>query len=359
MQFLPLGASRVTVSRVIHGCMGFVDDDALATRVIHAAFDAGVTSFDTAPLYGFGRSEERLARAVADRRDRVQILTKVGLCWDGDHGGVLFESVEGSVRRVVRRDSRPASIRQEVERSLRRLGVDVIDVLQVHHRDLETPLGETMAALEALTREGKIRAVGVSNYSRDELGESAARLGSVPLAAAQLEYNLVNRRIEPDILPWARQHSVGVLVYSPLAQGVLAGRQLGARPLPADWRRGGSYFDAVNLGVINDALARSVVPIGKARGLEPAQVCLAWLLAQPGITATIAGAGTPAQAVANAAAADVQLTASELELLTSTWRRVELRSPPAARAGFVRRVRSVLSRRVPSLLSRLRRIARR
>src|SRR5260221_14301601 len=124
MQFLPLGSSPVSVSRVIRGCMGFLDDAALATRAIHAAFDAGVTSFDTAPLYGFGRSEERLAKAVADRRARVQILTKVGLRWDAEWGRVLFEAGErDGARRVVRRDGRPASLPREVEARPRRLGV--------------------------------------------------------------------------------------------------------------------------------------------------------------------------------------------------------------------------------------------
>ena len=213
-------------------------------------------------------------------------------------------------------------------------------MLQVHHRDLETPLAETMATLEALAREGKIRAVGVSNFSRAELEESATRLGAVPLAAAQLEYSLLARQIEGDALPWARDRSVAVLAYSPLAHGVLAGRQLGGKPLPQDWRRDTAYFDRGNLGVIHEALARGVVPVARARGLDVAQVCLAWVLAQPGITGVIAGAGTPAQAVANAAAAEARLDAGEVELISATFGRVALAAPSPARAGVVTRVRS-------------------
>ncbi|HEV3032695.1 MAG TPA: aldo/keto reductase [Polyangia bacterium] len=345
MESLPLGRSPVTVSRIVHGCMSFADDDGRAVRAIHAAFDAGVTTFDTAPLYGFGRSEELLAKAIADRRGRLQILTKVGLRWDGAHGRVLFESVgRDGTRRVVRRDSRAASIRQEVDMSLRRLGVDVLDLVQVHHRDLETPLAETMAEFETLTRAGKIRAVGVSNFSRAEIEESSAQLGPVPLAAAQLEYSLLARRIEADALPWARDHTVAVLAYSPLAHGALAGRQMEGKPSPPDWRRDTPCFDPRNVETINRALAQSVVPLARSRGLDLAQVCLAWVLSQPGITAAIVGASSPAQAIANAAAADARLSPTELELISASWRRVELAAPTRAGRGVVTRVRSLLSR---------------
>jgi methylglyoxal reductase len=345
VQTLPLGRSPVSVSRVVHGCMGFSGDEALAVRAIHAAFDAGVTSFDTAPLYGFGRSEELLGRAIADRRGRVQLLTKAGLRWDSDHGQVLFESPRADGGKdVVRRDSRPLSIEQEVERSLRRLGTDAIDLLQIHHRDRDTPLAETMATLDALVREGKVRAVGVSNYARQELEESAARLGVTPLASAQLEYNLLKRGIEAEALPWARERAVSVLAYSPLAQGVLGGRQLGGKPLPSDWRRGTAYFERSNLEAANDALTRAVLPIAAGHGVDAGQVCLAWVLAQPGLTAVIVGAGSPAQAVANAAAAELRLSADELGRLSSTFARIVLAPPAAAGGGVVGRVRSLLSR---------------
>jgi aryl-alcohol dehydrogenase-like predicted oxidoreductase len=345
MRTLPLGASPVQVSRVIHGCMGFSDDRAAAIRAMHASFEAGVTSFDTAPLYGFGRNEEALAEAIADRRARVQVLTKLGLRWDAAHGRVLFEAVErDGARKVVRRDSRAESVKLEVERSLARLRVDALDLVQVHHRDLDTPIAETMAALEALVREGKVRAVGVSNYSGGELEEAAARLGGTPLASAQLEYSLLARGIEKDQLPWARGRGVAVLAYSPLAHGVLAGRQLGARAAPADWRRGTVYFSPQNLAAINDALARAALPIAAARGVDVAQVCLAWVLAQPGVTAVIAGAGTPEQARANVAAAALGLEPAEVESLSSAFGRIVLAPPPNAGGGVVGRVRGLLSR---------------
>jgi aryl-alcohol dehydrogenase-like predicted oxidoreductase len=351
-----LGASSIDVSRVIHGCMGFGAAEADAVRAIHAAFDAGVTSFDTAPLYGYGRSEELLGAALADRRDRVQILTKVGLRWDASHGRVLFEAVEpDGRRRVVRRDSRPESIREEVERSLRRLRVDAIDLLQVHHRDVDTPVGATMAALTRLVAEGKVRAVGVSNFTVEDCRQAMHDLGAVPLATVQEEYNLIQRRVERDILPWAASERVAALAYSPLAQGVLAGRQLGVGMPPRDWRAGGAYFAAQNLRRVHAALERSVLPIARARGVAPATVSLAWLLSRPGLTAVIVGASTADQARANAAAASLALTEDERRKLDESFLGLVLAPPPPpslARRGL-RKVRRVLSRVRASLPFRL------
>jgi methylglyoxal reductase len=345
MEHLPLGVSAVHVSRVIHGCMGFSDDATLATRAIHAAFAAGVTSFDTAPLYGYGRSEEVLGAALADRRGGVQILTKIGLRWDTTFGRVLFEATDpAGVRRVVRRDSRPASLRGEVEQSLRRLGVDAIDLLQVHQRDHETPVAETMATLAQLQREGKIRAIGVSNFTLGDTAEAAASLGPLPLGAVQLEYNLMERRIEADVLPWARSRPVAVLAYSPFAQGVLAGRQLRATAPPSDWRRGSVAFSPENIRILNEALERSALPIARARGVSLAEVSLAWLLAQPGLTAVVAGASTAEQATANARAAELRLAPDELQGLTSAWQNLTLVRPSSSGRPVIARVRSLLSR---------------
>lgn len=305
--------------------MGFADDDARAVRAIHAAFDAGVTSFDTAPLYGFGRSEQLLGGALADRRARVQILTKVGMRWDAAHGTVLLEGRDrdGSAR-VVRLDSRGDSIRQEVERSLRRLRVEVLDLVQIHRRDVETPVAESMGVLAELVAQGKIRAVGVSNFTVAECREASASLGALPLASAQQEYSLARRGIERDLLPWAVGAGVGVLAYSPLAQGVLAGRQLRRAAPPADWRRGTDYFSREAVRAVNAALAATVLPLARARGVTAAEVCLAWLLAQPGVAGVIAGASSPEQARANAATTNLELDADELVRLDAAFRDVDI-----------------------------------
>ena len=349
----------VEISRVVFGCMEFSPADTSARiRTLHAAFDAGVTSFDTAPLYGFGGSEELLARAIADWRARVQILTKVGLRWDGQHGQVLFEFQAPDGRAVrVRRDSRARSIREEVTRCLRRLGVETIELVQVHHRDPDTPLDDTCAELATLQREGKIRAIGVSNFSAGDLTQGAASLASMSSAldALQLEYNLLDRRAEDQLLPSAAQRRISVLAYSPLAQGMLAGRQLDGAALPADGRRGSPYFRPGNVAVVNAGLQGVLLPLARDRGVSPAQLALAWLLEAGTVAAVVAGARDPAQALANAAACSIGLTADERRRLAGAFTGVDLRHVrPGGLRGAVRRVRSALghARRVVTRLRR-------
>ena len=172
--------------------MAFVPRSAAETaRVVHAAFERGITSFDTAPLYGFGDSEIALGQAIADRRDRVQILSKVGLRWDDSHGQPLFEFVDAAgVRRTVRKDGRPQTLREEIERSLRRLGVETIDLLQLHHPDRLVPLDDTLEALRVLQRSGAVRAIGLSNVTAAELRQAVAGRHP-PVVTVQQEYSLI------------------------------------------------------------------------------------------------------------------------------------------------------------------------
>jgi aryl-alcohol dehydrogenase-like predicted oxidoreductase len=183
-------------------------DEAQSIATIRSAVERGVTLIDTAPVYGFGRSEEIVGKALAEGglRDKVQIATKLGLSWKD---GKPF------------RDSRPARIREEIEASLRRLGVDVIDLYQVHWPDLETPIADTAEALEALRQEGKIRAIGVSNFSPAQMDVFRTR---AKLDAVQPPYNLFEREIEADVLPYAEASGLSVLAYGALCRGLLAGR---------------------------------------------------------------------------------------------------------------------------------------
>ena len=305
-------------------------DAALGVRAIHAACDAGVTTFDTAPLYGFGAAEELLGRAIADRRSRVQVLTKAGLRWDAAHGRVMFEFADGrGARRAVRKDSRPASIREEVEASLRRLGVECIDVLQLHQPDVDTPIEQTAEALAALLRQGKLRAVGASNFSVRQLESLREALHPLPLVCVQDEYNLLERRVEAALLPWARDAGTGVLAYSPLAKGVLAGG-----------RRAPSYLHAADLARANAAIEAVLAPIARARGVAPGQLALAWVLAQPGVVAVVAGARTPEQALSNAGAAALVLDGAEERRLREAFDgfRGVRRGLLARLAGKLRRV---------------------
>jgi aryl-alcohol dehydrogenase-like predicted oxidoreductase len=348
MQYSTLGASQVQISRVIFGAMSFGKrSDQECIRSLHAAFAAGITSVDTAPLYGLGESERWVGQAITDRRDSVQVLTKVGLCWDDQHGEVLFEFPDETGRmRAVRRDSRPHKIRAEVEASLKRLGTEVIDLVQVHQLDKHTPVADTLGELNRLRQEGKVRAIGVSNFPVRCLEQSRAALGA-DFVSNQCEFNLLSRSIQRDVLPWCRDHQVAVLVYSPLAQGLLAGRYLSDSPPPADWRNGGLMFQPRNLRLIDRTVRQVAVPIAARHNVGLNEVALAWLLAQPGVTAVIAGASSETHAASNAHAVGLVLDSAELSLLDQTFARVRISGGPLEvgtrllrRVG--RRLRSVL-----------------
>jgi aryl-alcohol dehydrogenase-like predicted oxidoreductase len=224
MEQIAVGASGLNTSRIgigtwaIGGWMWGGTDEAQSIATIRGAVERGVTLIDTAPAYGFGRSEEIVGKALAEGclRDKVQIATKVGLAWKD---GAVF------------RDSRPARIRKEIEDSLRRLRTEVIDLYQVHWPDLETPFAQTARTLEDLRREGKIRAIGVSNYSPAQMDafRAVARLDAV-----QPPYNLFEREIETDVLPYAKGAGLTVLSYGALCRGLLSGKMTVATRFEGD-----------------------------------------------------------------------------------------------------------------------------
>jgi aryl-alcohol dehydrogenase-like predicted oxidoreductase len=214
MEQIAIGKSGLKTSRVglgtwaIGGSMWGGTDEAQAIATIRSAVERGVTLIDTAPVYGFGRSEEVIGKALAEGglRDKVQIATKVGLAWKDSE---------------IYRDSRRTRIRQEIEDSLRRLRTDAIDVYQVHWPDFETPIEETARALDELRRQGKIRAIGVSNYSPAQMHLFQA---VAPLDAVQPPHNLFEREIEADVLPYAKDAGLTVLSYGALCRGLLTGK---------------------------------------------------------------------------------------------------------------------------------------
>ena len=214
MEFVKISGTPLAVSRIglgtwaIGGWMWGGSDEVQSIRTIHEAFDRGVTLFDTAPVYGFGHSEEILGKALAQggRRNRAVIATKVGLDW---RDGTPF------------RNATKARIAKEVEDSLRRLQTDVIDLYQVHWPDPKTPIAETAAAMAALHRAGKIRAIGVSNFSPRQMDEFRA---IAPLHTTQPPYNLFERGIESNVLPYAKDQGIVTIAYGALCRGLLSGR---------------------------------------------------------------------------------------------------------------------------------------
>lgn len=323
-------------------------------RTLHAAVDAGVNAIDTAPLYEFGESETVVGRALAGRRDGVVVMTKVGLAWGPDaRGEVLFETPQ----RCVRKDSRPAAVRRDVEGSLQRLAIDHVDVCFVHHPDAHTPIADTIGELLRLRAEGKIRAIGLSNFTPAQVDEAVAALGDVPLAGHQSELNLLRRHPPGGLLPALANADAPLLAYSPLAHGALAGRGLARRVGDDDHRRWDPIFDPRNAARLRVAHRDALQRVATQCGVSTAQVAIAWVLAQPHVGAVIVGASRPEQAQASARAVSLRLSPGDQEGLRAHYERVvvrrdlpERRRDRAYRVG--RRVAGALARRVAAVVQR-------
>jgi aryl-alcohol dehydrogenase-like predicted oxidoreductase len=283
-------------------------DDADSIAAITRAVDLGINWIDTAAAYGLGHSEEVVARAVAKLppSKRPYIFTKCSLVWNE--------------QRELSHSLRPDSIRREVEGSLTRLQVETIDLYQVHWpRWGSSPAGydpgtvtDAWQTLSDLKRDGKIRYIGASNFTVADL-EAADRVA--PITSLQPPYSALRRDIEADVLPWCQAHNVGVIVYSPMQSGLLTGTMTRERvvALPAnDWRRRAKYFQEPHLTQALELTGR-LRAVGARYGRSPAEVAIAWTLKHPAVTAAIVGARRPDQLDGIVGAADLQLTAADVE----------------------------------------------
>lgn len=317
----PLGNSGVKVTPIIFGAWAIGGwmwggaDDADAIAAIHASIDHGITTIDTAAVYGFGHSEELVGQAIRGKREKVVIATKCGMRWDTSEGSDPWPQAE-SAGREIRKNSRPQSIAWECEQSLRRLGVDVIDIYQIHRPDLETPVEDSMAALEKLRREGKIRAIGVSNFSMEWLRRAAA---AVPLASTQPAYSVIQRKIEQDQIPFCREKNIAVICYSPLERGLLTGAVGPERAFPDnDHRARHKFFTPENRQRVATAL-RKIKPICDAHGASFAQTIIQWTIHQPGITAALVGARDAEQARHNAQSLNFSFSPEEFRQIRAAF----------------------------------------
>lgn len=285
------------------------DDDSIAA--IRHAVERGINWIDTAAVYGLGHSEEVVARALRDYApgDRPYVFTKCGLVWD-----------ENDRQAPPRRVGRPDSIRRECEASLRRLGVEQIDLYQMHWpADDGTPIEEYWGALLELKAEGKARAVGLSNHDAGQM-ERAERLGHVE--TLQPPFSAINRAFAEADLPWCAAHDTGVIVYSPMQSGLLTGafsEERAARLGEDDWRSRSPDFTGEGLRA-NLALARALEPVAERHGTSVASVAVAWTLAWPGVTAAIVGARTPEQVDGWLPAASLELTDEDLNEIADAIR---------------------------------------
>ena len=299
----------LTVSRIglgamgmSHGYTGAGSDDAESIRTIHRALDLGVTFLDTAEIYGPYTNEELVGRALQGRRDQVVLATKFGLVSHGGDGAWNL-------------DSSPANIRTAVEGSLRRLGTDHIDLYYQHRVDPNTPIEDTVGALAELVREGKIRHIGLS-----AAGVSTIRRAHAvhPITALQSEYSLWTRDLEPEILPVLRELGIGLVPFSPLGHGFLTGTIRSPEQFDddTDFRKTNPRFTGENFQR-NLRIADEVQAVAAEVGATPAQVALAWLLAQGDDIAPIPGTKRVSRVEENTAADGVELSAEQIDTLNN------------------------------------------
>lgn len=321
MLYRKLGSSGIDVSAVgfgawaIGGWMWGGADEDQAIDAIHAALDHGINLVDTAPIYGCGRSEEIVGRAIRDRRDKVVLATKCGLIWDREEGefhfhanqeGITFRPSEKKVYKCLR----PASIRAELEQSLRRLGTTYVDLYQTHWQESTTPITDTMAALMKLREEGKIRAIGISNATVDHIKAYG------PIDSDQEKYSLLDRALGTNgALEYCRQQNIAMFAYSPLANGLLTGKMRADRQFaPGDLRRGNRRFSPTGIEQVN-ALLEQIRPLAQRHQATIAQLVIAWTYMQPGMTCVLCGARNRQQAIENAAAGEINLSPDEVEMI--------------------------------------------
>lgn len=278
------------------------------------SIESVVASLDTAPFYGFGLSEEIVGKAIKGRdRSKIQLLTKFGMIWDGSNNGkgdYFFDTEKNGVKTPVYKYSGKASVIQEVENSLVRLGTDYIDLLQIHWPDSTTPIEETMDAMEILLQQGKIRAAGVCNYTVEQL-QTANK--TVKIASNQVAYSMLKRNIEKELVPFSIENNSGIIAYSPMERGLLTGKYFTAGNLKSNDHRNNYFgqFDMAKVKAVVDAL----IPIAESKKVSLPQLVLRWTTLQPGITVVIAGARNAAQAEENAAALQVSLSSEELAFI--------------------------------------------
>jgi len=321
MQQRTLGRHGPTVSALGLGCMGMSEfygpaDEQQSIRTIHRALELGVTFLDTADMYGQGHNEQLVGRAIADRRDEVVLATKFANRRDGDQSWV---------------DNRPEYVHEACEASLRRLGVDHIDLFYMHRRDPDVPIEDSVGAMGKLVEQGKVRHLGLSEVGADTL---RAAHEVHPIAALQSEWSLWTRGLEEEIIPTARELGIGIVPYSPMGRGFLTGAYSNPDQLSeGDFRRNNPRFSDENLRE-NQAIVERVEAIARDVGATPAQVALAWLLGRGEDVVPIPGTKRAERVEENVAAVDVRLTGEQLHELDDLGEGAGSRYPEAMMAGL-------------------------
>jgi methylglyoxal reductase len=314
MKTRKLGSSNIETSVIglgtwaMGGWMWGGTDEQVSIKAIQVSLDAGINLIDTAPAYGLGMAEILVGKAIKGRRDKVVLATKCGLVWHTKQGNHFFNEADKPVHRFLG----GKSIRFELEESLRRLQTDYLDLYFTHWQDPTTPISETMGTLLDLKKEGKIRAIGVSNVNLDELN-AYMKIGTVD--CIQEQYNMLHRDIETTLLPTCVANNVSTLSYSSLALGLLSGKIGPERTFRGDdLRKNDPRFSLENRKKMIPFFA-GLATIAKRYDLSIAQLVIAWTVEQHGITFALCGARNTEQAVENAKAGNVTVTANDLKMI--------------------------------------------
>ncbi|WP_018621573.1 aldo/keto reductase [Spirosoma luteum] len=329
MEYRKLGDSDLTISVITFGAwaaggwMWGGTERSEAVKAIQESYHVGVTSIDTAPIYGQGLSEEIVGEAIKGfPRDKVQILTKYGMRWDLAKGDFAMHSKDNSGRDIdIYKYAGKESIIEECENSLKRLGTDYIDLYQIHWHDKTTPIDETMEAVTRLIEQGKVRYAGVCNYSAELMREAAK---TINLVSNQVPYSMVKRDIEAETVPYCIEHNKAILAYSPLERGLLTGKMKPGHEFAQDDHRASLYFfKDENLKRV-DAFLDKIKPMADDKQATVGQLVLRWTVEQPGITIALVGARDATQALQNAASMDIKLSAEEIGQITEELNKLEL-----------------------------------
>jgi aryl-alcohol dehydrogenase-like predicted oxidoreductase len=318
MELKTLGNSNIKVSPLAFGAWaiggwmwGGAEENA-ALRAIKASLEVGMTTIDTAPVYGFGKSEELIGKALVDTpRDQYQILTKFGMNWESQEGEYFFDTTDNKGKPVkMYKFSGRKKVKEECEKSLTRLKTDYIDLLQIHWPDATTPIAETMEAVAELIQEGKVLAAGVCNYNVEQVEEA---LKTLEIASNQVPYSMVNRDIEKDIMPQAVMKNISILPYSPLQRGLLTGKIKPNHSFSeGDTREGNRHYTPENIERAN-ALLQKIKPIADAHSATLAQLVINWTLHRPAMGCVLVGARNEQQVKDNAKALDFRLSEEEMK----------------------------------------------
>jgi len=320
MEYRKLGNTTLNLSAITHGAFaiggtmwgGNEKQDSI--DALQASLDHGVTTIDTAPIYGFGLSEELIGEAIKGRdRSKIQLLNKFGLVWDSSNNGkgeFFFDAGSDGKSIPVYKYASKENVIKEVEGGLKRLGTDYIDLLQLHWPDSTTAIDETMEALNLLVQQGKILAAGVSNYNLTQLKEAKQ---TISLASNQVSYSMLNRDIEETILPYTIENNIGIIAYSPLERGLLTGKYFKDAQLKSNDHRNGYFgqFDPVKV----KKLISTLEPLAESKNATVTQLVLRWTTLQKGITIVLAGSRNAAQAIENAKAMDISISENELDII--------------------------------------------